>query len=290
MTTLTQFYAQYLPQLKGIDHIPEPKRLIRQLAAHRLKLRETQLLLDPNRHLDDIAPQLHQDLDQIVKGRPIAHVFGTQPFLDWDFVCDSRALIPRPETEALCFDVIEACKQMPPATILDLCTGSGILGIALALSFPEARVDLSDISPEALALTTENVRRHQLQDRLTIYESDLFKDIPEGTYDLIICNPPYVAADDPIGQAVLDHEPHLALFSDDDGQAHVKAILTDLPQRLAPNGLAVFELGHRHQQTLKPWLCQNLAEFQTDFRKDPFGVARNLWVRARMNPGSESQS
>lgn len=284
MMTLQEFLNQYAPRLEPLDHVRAPKRVLRQLAAHLMDLNESQIFMYPERDVTLVLAKLEQHISEMEEGRPLAHIFGSQPFLNWDFFCDRRALIPRPETEALCEQVIEACDP-PPRMILDLCTGSGVLGLALALTFPEASVDLSDLSQEALDLARENANRHKLAPRVNFFLSDLFKDMPGTRYDLIVCNPPYVAHTDEVGQSVLDYEPHMALYSDDDGLADVKTILLQLPERLTPGGYAAFELGHRHEETLSPWLTEHLGQFEWRFTEDPFGVPRYLWVHDRMSPG-----
>ena len=129
--------------------------------------------------------------------------------------------------------------------ILDLCTGSGCIGIAAAHYLPDAIVDLSDISPSALEVARVNVERHQLEDRVQVIRSDLFEDLPEARrYDLIVSNPPYVSVEEM--QELPDeygHEPSLGLEAGDDGMDIVARILGEAGDYLAPGGIIVVEVG-----------------------------------------------
>ncbi len=254
------------------------ERALRQLLAHRLGTVEALLLAHPDRALPAaLDERLATDLAHLEQGRPLAWLYGFQPFLDWDFRCDARALIPRPETEALVGRVAERLRDRPPRAILDLCCGSGVMGLSLALCFPAATVALTDLSPAALELCRENIADHQLDARAQCHLGDLWGALPPGRYDLIVANPPYVAAEDHVDALVLDHEPHLALFSDDHGMDHIKRILARLDDFLEPGGSAAFELGHHHHTTLAPFLAQRPDRDRFRFDQDPFGVSRYLF-------------
>ena len=262
-----------------MDSNAKAARDLRRLAAFRLGVSEAHVLAFPERLLEaEQLTRLQVDVDDLRKGRPAAYIFGEVPFLDWDFTVDERALIPRPETEALADWVRRRIAARPPQKILDLCCGSGVLGLALGKSFPEAQVTLTDLSEPALGLCQENAARLEMTTRTRILAGDLFGAIsaPE-TFDLIVANPPYVAEDDRVEQGVLGHEPHLALYSEDSGMAHIKAILDGLDAHMAAGGLAAFELGHNHQDLLDPWLKDRFPGKNTGWVADPFGVLRFLF-------------
>lgn len=271
-------FIQENSKLLALEHIPNPITLLRQLIAHRTGLTFSQVFSNSDLTLTlAVVHQLRQDIEKLQQGIPIAYVFGEVPFLDWDFFTDSRALIPRPETEDLAQKVLTSVRKAP-ARILDLCCGSGILGLSLALAFPNAEVHLSDLSKPALALTEKNIQRHGLEQRTACFQGDLWHAIPAGTrYDLIVANPPYVGEGEPVMDSVLTYEPSLALFSEDKGRAHILAILKELDTYLNPEGMAAFELGHHHSKTLPPAI--NESSFKRSFHwvKDPFGVARFLF-------------
>jgi ribosomal protein L3 glutamine methyltransferase len=166
---------------------------------------------------------------------------------DFRFYVDERVIIPRSFIAELMPGGIEA--YVGPAagvmTALDMCTGSGCLAILLAHAYPEADVDAVDISSEALAVAQRNVSDYGLADRINLIRSDLFANLSEKSYDLIISNPPYVAAT--AMEQLPDeyrHEPAIALAGGDDGLDAVRTLLKEAPRFLNPGGTLVVELGH----------------------------------------------
>lgn len=165
---------------------------------------------------------------------------------DFRFYVDERVLIPRSYVAELMpgglAPYVGPALQVQAA--LDMCTGSGCLAIVLAHAYPEADVDAVDISSAALAVAQRNVSDYALADRINLIRSDLFANLPEKTYDLIISNPPYVTA------MAMDelpdeyrHEPELALVGGDDGLDAVRTILKEAPRFLNPGGTLVVEVG-----------------------------------------------
>jgi ribosomal protein L3 glutamine methyltransferase len=166
---------------------------------------------------------------------------------DFHFYVDERVIIPRSFIAELVPGGLEA--YVGPVdgvqTALDLCTGSGCLAILLAHAYPHADVDAVDISSEALAVAQRNVSDYGLADRVNLIRSDLFANLSEKSYDLIISNPPYVGAS--AMEELPDeyrHEPELALAGGDDGLDAVRTILKEAPRFLNPQGTLVVELGH----------------------------------------------
>lgn len=174
---------------------------------------------------------------------PVAYLVGQAWFAGQVFNIDPRALIPRSPIGELIERHLEPLLQNEPATILDLCTGSGCIGIACALEFPAARVDLADLSRAALELAATNVQRYELQPRVRLLQSDLFAAIPDR-YDLILCNPPYVAESIVAGLAAeFSREPREGLLSADEGLAIPLQILAEAADHLTEAGVLVLEVG-----------------------------------------------
>ncbi|MEQ8860215.1 MAG: 50S ribosomal protein L3 N(5)-glutamine methyltransferase [Pseudomonadales bacterium] len=175
---------------------------------------------------------------------PLAYLLGRCRFAGHEFLIDPQIVIPRSPIGALIEARFTPWLRQPPTRILDLCCGSGCIGIAGALAFPEAQVDLVDVDPGATDLAQRNVALHALGSRVRVTRSDLFEDLPDARWDLIVSNPPYVDATD---MAALPdeyrHEPVGGLAGGADGLDLVARIIAALPERLDAAGALVCEVG-----------------------------------------------
>ncbi len=186
---------------------------------------------------------------------PAAYLVGRAWFAGLEFEVDERVLIPRsPLAEFLAAGGAPWLDPARVMRVLDLGTGSGCLAIAAAMAFPQARVDAVDLSRDALAVATANVRRHGLEARVRPVVSDHFAGLVGERYDLILSNPPYVPAarlqDLPPEYA---HEPVMALVSGEDGLDSVRAILQDAGSFLRPGGVLVVEVGEVEEAVARTW-------------------------------------
>jgi len=176
------------------------------------------------------------------QGEPLQHLLGTVEFCGREFLCDQRALVPRPETEELIEEVLKL-EIHRPARVLDMGTGSGVIGITLALSLAEdcRETVLADISTDALGLARENAERHDLLPILL--QSDFFTEV-EGTFDLIVANLPYVAnGEKKLLSREVSHDPEEALFAGSEGLDAFQRFLPAAPAYLAPGGWIALEIG-----------------------------------------------
>lgn len=177
---------------------------------------------------------------------PAVYLTGQALFAGLPFKSDARALVPRsPIAELILGGFSPWMDERPLTRALDLCTGSGCIGIALAVHYPGLPVDLVDLSPEALTLAAENIGLHGVGDRVRAYRGDLFDPLPrDACYDLILSNPPYITtAEYAALPAEYAHEPKLGLEAGADGLDVALKLLRDAPAYLSPNGLLIVEVG-----------------------------------------------
>lgn len=178
---------------------------------------------------------------------PAAYITGEAWLGGYRFFVDQRVIVPRSFIAELIPEQFTPWVDDPEAVgnILELCTGSGCLPIMLADAFPNAHVDAVDISADALAVARRNVDEYEMQDRITLIESDLYTRVPAKKYDLIITNPPYVNSGsmDKLPEEYR-HEPHIALAGGTDGMDLVRKIVAGAAQRLTPQGILMVEIGN----------------------------------------------
>ncbi|MGS2717080.1 50S ribosomal protein L3 N(5)-glutamine methyltransferase [Eionea flava] len=193
---------------------------------------------------------------------PAAYIVGEAWFCGYVFTVNEHVLVPRSPIAELILSryqpwlpVVDALPPQSSLQVLDMCTGSGCIGIATALVFPDARVDLCDISTDALMVAEENIKRHQVSERVAVLESDVFDAIPEKPYDLIVANPPYVdKADIDSMPAEYQSEPAIALGSGDDGLDVTRRLLRQAATYLNDQGVLIVEVGNswEHVETAFP--------------------------------------
>ena len=183
---------------------------------------------------------------RVEQRRPLPYIIGEAWYAGMPFNVDERVLIPRsPIQELIEQHFAPWFREGPVERVLDLCTGSGCIGIVCAYAFEEAEVDLVDISADALEVARTNITRHELEERVEAIESDLFTSLKGRRYDLIVSNPPYVDAGDLASMPdEYQHEPDLALGSGDDGLDITRQILRQASEYLADDGLLVVEVGN----------------------------------------------
>ncbi|MGV6826262.1 MAG: 50S ribosomal protein L3 N(5)-glutamine methyltransferase [bacterium] len=186
---------------------------------------------------------------------PAAYLMKEGWFAGLQFYIDERVLIPRsPIAELVEQQFTPWVNPDEVESVLDLCTGSGCIGIACAYAFPQAEVDLADISDDALEVAQINVKRHDAVNRVNVVHSDLFSGLGGKRYDMIVCNPPYV--DDEDMQALPDefkHEPTMALHSGSDGLDLTKKILHQAATHLNEEGVLVLEVGNSQYHLLNTY-------------------------------------
>ena len=183
---------------------------------------------------------LREAVRRRLAGEPLQYILGEWEFMGLPFLVGPEALIPRQDTETLCEAALRWLKTRPGAFVLDLCCGSGCIGVSLA-KLSGAKVAFADVSPDALALARRNARKNGVDG--VFYESDLFARV-SGAFDLIVCNPPYLtAAEMASRQKELTFEPALALFGGEDGLDFYRRLAAEWEKHVAPGGLLLLEIG-----------------------------------------------
>ncbi|MFH5806748.1 peptide chain release factor N(5)-glutamine methyltransferase [Alienimonas sp. DA493] len=195
---------------------------------------------------DDERAAMRDLVKRRANAEPVAYLVGYREFFSKRFAVNRHVLIPRPATETLVMEALDAAKPLDAPRVLDLCTGSGCVAVSVAAGHRGAEVLATDLSDDALAVAKENVQTHGLEDRVTLAGGDLFAAVPSGhePFDLILSNPPYVRDDewDGLDADVREHEPKLALLSGADGLDHVRRIVAEAPAHLAEGGSLMLEV------------------------------------------------
>lgn len=219
--------------------------------------------------------QLESDVQKLLAGKPLAYVLGITDFYNCKIKVNEKVLIPRPETETLCEFVIKENKNKN-LEVLDLCTGSGCIAIALAKNMPSFNLSASDISLDALGLAQENAILNNVQ--VDFMQSNLLQNVNK-VFDIIVSNPPYLSELDfkNAPKSVVDFEPNLALFGGKDGLNFYREIAITAPNKLKENGLLYLEVGDMQAKDVSQILQEHFCEIE--IKRDLFGVDR--FVKAR---------
>jgi release factor glutamine methyltransferase len=260
---------------RGVEN---PRLNAEHLLAHALGRTRMELYLEFERTLGEaeLAP-LRKLVQRRGEGEPLQHLLGTVEFCGDTFLCDNRALVPRPETEHL-VELVESRIENPKSKIVDVGTGSGVIALSLAKKFPEAQIFAVDVSEDALALTRENAIRLGLSGRVQLRKSNLLENLNER-FDLIVANLPYIATQDrdTLSREVL-HDPEVALFAGARGDELVRELIDQAPGRLRPGGLLALEIGLDQSEALLSALAEK--NYRDIYPKNDYsGVIRFLFAR-----------
>jgi release factor glutamine methyltransferase len=227
---------------------PSPRLDAELLLAAALRTDRIRLVLDSEKQLDDAELGRYRELIRRRRsGEPVAYILGRREFYGLDFVVDRRGLVPRPDTEPLVEVALARTRSRSMhGQALDLCTGSGCVGIAFAKARPTWRVLATDVSPATAELAWENARRLGVTFTLGVGVGDLFAPVTGRRFDLVVANPPYIPSREIGGLMpdVRDFEPRLALDGGEDGLDLVRRIVAGAREYLGPGGVLAVEVGH----------------------------------------------
>ena len=258
-----------------LSGIPDPLYDSAALLSYLTGQNPLKLRLDTETELDSITVDRYLSLaDRRLKREPLQYILGFVSFRGHDFSVSPSVLIPRPETALLAEWASEILSLQPDASVLDLCCGSGCIGLSLKSEIPSLSVTLADISPEALSVAGKNASDLALT--VSFLESDLFDCIPLNSYNLIVSNPPYIPDGEceSLQQEVMA-EPSIALRGGPDGLDFYRRIACEAHRYLAGNGCVLLELGAGQSDDVRSLFLDNGFK-RIAIRKDFSGIDRFL--------------
>ncbi len=261
---------------------PDPAVDARWMAEDALGMTRQELTFESDRSISDEAlAGLERMLKRRAEGEPVQYILGSADFMGLRFVVAPGVLIPRQDTETLAEAALVALRSMPGSpAVLDLCAGSGCLGLSLASLAPDARVTLADLSREALEIARKNERA--LGVKAELRHGDLFDAVGRERFDLIVSNPPYI----PTGalatlQREVQFEPRLALDGGADGLDFYRRICEGAPKHLNPGGAIYLEVGVDESQSVLQLLKGALPGAETGTIRDLNGIERVVYAKSR---------
>ncbi len=259
----------------------------RELLAHAAEVSPAKLMAMQNVYVSDTVAQEALSLtDRALKEEPLAYLLGKWDFCGMTLTVNKDVLIPRDDTMAVVELALEYCRTLPhPPRILDLCTGSGCIGLALAKTLSNARVTLADLSPAALRVAKKNITDLRLSARVTCLSVDALAPADGflGQFDLIVSNPPYItkAEMEDLPASVREYEPSMALDGGEDGLGFYRAIPVHFATALKPGGCLCMEFGLGQEDAV----CQILTEHDyvvSQLRNDSGGVIRAVMAMKKV--------
>lgn len=247
--TYSQLYLDARKLLMASEDAQTAGFIARQLLCHVSGKTPEQILADKELYAsEEICACYDFAVHRVLSGEPLAYVLGEWEFYGLKLYVDKNVLIPRDDTCAVAELAIKKGLFLDKdPRILDLCTGSGCIGLAIASRVKDARVTLADISKEALAVAKKNVSRNHLTGKVSCVQADALKKPSAflGKFHMIVSNPPYITTKEmqELPSGVKDYEPHLALHGGDDGLTFYRAIAENYKTALKPNGYLCLEFG-----------------------------------------------
>lgn len=238
---------------------------------------------------DDKQLTLRQNVDyfklikKLIEGVPLQHITHQQEFMKLMFYVDENVLIPRPDTEVLVEEVIKLAKSINAKKILDLCTGSGAIAVSLAKYIEGSQITATDISRKALSIAKLNATNNDVEDRITFVSSDLFQNISEEKYDIIVSNPPYIKRKviKTLDKEV-KREPIIALDGGNDGLDFYKKIIGNAYQYLKYKGYLCLEIGYDQKDEVIDLINKEEKYIDTYSKKDLFDNDRIVITKLGM--------
>ncbi|MBE7020223.1 MAG: peptide chain release factor N(5)-glutamine methyltransferase [Ruminococcaceae bacterium] len=252
------------------------------LLCHILKCDKGYLTVHNNEPISEVALSEFENLiEKRAKKMPVKYLTGICEFYSLEFMVDKNVLIPRPDTEIIIDTALNEIDRNKDIKILDLCSGSGCIGITLATLYKNSQVTLVEVSDGAISISQKNIIKHNLDDRIKIVKRDILSESLQGTFDLIVSNPPYINEDDykKLDEDVKNYEPELALVSHGDEYKFYKRIIDSFSKNLADNGIILLEIGYNQSEYLSEYAFNSHIFSDISVVKDLSGINRVLCLK-----------
>lgn len=277
--TITEWLKGAIESLEA-SGCPDPAIDARWIAEDILNMSSSALRFEGQNAVEaDKLEAMNACLHRREQGEPVQYILKRSDFMGMRFHVDSRVLIPRQDTECLVEAAVIALHGKRDPRVLDLCTGSGAIGISIGTLVPTANVTLADVSVGALEVAKKNA--HDLGVELTLRHGDLFKAVGKEKFDLIVSNPPYIRSSDMESlQTEVRFEPVLALDGGLDGLDFYRRIAGEADAHLLPDGCIYLEVGEGEAQDVLSLLKNNLNCADAGILRDLNGVERIVWARS----------
>ena len=229
-----------------VSNIESPKIKARMLMQFILNVPRQYIIVNDMKELTQSQEKEYfESIQKLTKNIPIEHITNQKEFMKLNFFVDENVLIPRQDTEILVEEVIKIAKKINCKKILDLCTGSGAIGISLAKYIEKSEITATDISEDAIRVANKNAIMNNVEDKITFIKSDLFNNIPNNKYDIIVSNPPYIKKEIiKTLEKQVQNEPILALDGGEDGLDFYRKIIKQSYEYLKYGGYLCLEIGY----------------------------------------------
>ncbi len=261
------------------NNVETPKLKARLLLQFTLnKTREHLIIYDNENIPQDKEIIYFKYIDKLIQGIPLQYITNTQEFMKMSFFVNDNVLIPQPDTEILVEETIKIAKNIKKPTILDLCTGSGAIAVSLKKYLQDSIVYASDISPKALEVAKRNAKNNNVE--VNFFESDLFENLPNIKFDIIVSNPPYIKKDviKTLDKEV-QNEPRLALDGGIDGLDFYRKIVNDGYHYLKYNSYLCLEIGYDQKEEVMEIIKNERKYINTYCLKDLYDNNRVIVTR-----------
>lgn len=257
------------------NKVEDANIIARILLEYILKIHRQELIKKLEQEVEKKEKQEYEkEIQKIIQGMPLQYITNKQEFMRLPFYVDENVLIPQPDTEILVEEVLSISNKESKNKILDICTGSGCIGISLAYYLQNAKITMSDISKKAIEIAEKNAKNNGIIEKVEIIESDLFKNIKEK-FDIIVTNPPYIETKTISSLAKeVQKEPKLALDGGEDGLLFYRKIIEEAPNFLKNNGYLCMEIGYDQKEKIIELAKQKGIFVKIEAKKDLAGNDR----------------